>query len=127
MPPSKGSRRPPPRRRRGGLGPWLLFAAGLVVVGAIAAIAFSGSGGSGPPELRTGPQIYQSQCATCHGRSGQGGIGPSLVGVAQRFPNIGDQIAVVTNGRAAMPAFSARLTSRQIRTVVEYERSHFVR
>jgi mono/diheme cytochrome c family protein len=46
--------------------------------------------------------------------------------VSRDFPNIDDEIAVVTNGRTnpleTMPSFGAVLTNAQIRDVVEYTR-----
>ena len=41
---------------------------------------------------------------TCHGASGQGGVGPRLAGgeVLKTFPNIDDHIAWVTNGSAGV-------------------------
>jgi len=48
------------------------------------------------------------------------------VEVARDFPNIDDEIAVVTNGRVSsletMPSFAGVLTTTQIRAVVEYTR-----
>jgi len=41
----------------------------------------------------------------------------AVVGVAA------DQIAVVTNGRTAMPSFAAKLTEGEIAAVVEYTRT----
>jgi len=77
--------------------------------------------GSGP---ETGQAIFATRCASCHGVDGGGGYGPALAGVvAHRFPNPADQIAVVANGRGAMPSFKDSLTSAQIAAVVEYTRS----
>jgi mono/diheme cytochrome c family protein len=55
---------------------------------------------------------------------GQGGIGPQLADgrVVDRYPNIEDQIAVVTNGRGVMPSFGGALSVAEIREVVRYER-----
>jgi mono/diheme cytochrome c family protein len=51
-------------------------------------------------------------------------MGPQLSGgrVVERYPNIEDQIAVVTNGQGAMPSFGGSLSAGQIRAVVRYER-----
>jgi len=47
--------------------------------------------------------------------------------VTRDFPNVDDEIAVVTNGRAnpleTMSAFGGVLTTAQIRDVVEYTRA----
>jgi mono/diheme cytochrome c family protein len=73
----------------------------------------------------TGPAIYREVCATCHGREGGGFVGPSLVDVAARYPDIADEIALVTNGSGQMPAFGTRLSDAQIATVVAYTREEF--
>jgi mono/diheme cytochrome c family protein len=67
-----------------------------------------------------GAQIFQARCASCHDAR--------LAGQVMRdFPNIDDEIAVVTNGRASpletMPSFTGVLTTAQIRDVVEYTRA----
>ncbi|MGI9621373.1 MAG: c-type cytochrome [Acidimicrobiales bacterium] len=72
-----------------------------------------------------GAEIYSQNCARCHGDSGEGGIGVSLIDVADRYPNVEHQVLVVERGRAAMPGFQATLTDEQIRAVVEYEREAF--
>ena len=59
-----------------------------------------------PP--RTGPQVYASTCASCHGaeRRGDGGRTPSLVGVASR--RSADEIRqVIERGRGFMPSFAS--------------------
>ena len=79
-----------------------------------------GSAGGGSP----GQQLYAENCATCHGADGQGAVGPQLAGrVAQRFPNIDDQIALVSQGTGGMPSFEATLSPQQIQQVVEYTRT----
>ena len=72
-----------------------------------------------------GQSVYINNCATCHGSKGEGGIGPKLGGgaVASRFPNVSDEILVVTSGRDGMPAWSGRLTADEIKAVVEYTRT----
>jgi mono/diheme cytochrome c family protein len=92
----------------------------------ILAAACSGGGDGGTAEPRTGPQIYRAICATCHGRDGAGFVGPSLYDVATKYPDVADQVAIVTNGRAQMPGFAGRLSPDQINRVVEYTRAEFV-
>jgi cytochrome c550 len=69
-----------------------------------------------------GARIYAAKCAGCHGTSGEGNLGPALVGVADRL-TVTDQIAVVANGRGTMLAFSPALTDEQIAAVVDYTRT----
>ena len=96
-----------------------LVSAALLV---FAAAGCSSGGGEARPT--TGEGIYVAYCATCHGVGGQGGVGPALAGiVAEKYPDIEDQIAVVTNGKGAMPAWRGNLTAKEIRKVVEYTRT----
>ena len=74
--------------------------------------------------LQQGAQIFQAKCASCHDAR-------LASQVARDFPNIEDEIAVVTSGRASaletMPAFGGVLTTAQIRDVVEYTRAQLGR
>lgn len=72
-----------------------------------------------------GQAVFATQCAKCHGARGQGGLGPQLAGgrVVERFPNVADQVEVVSEGRGRMPAFGASLTADQIAAVVAYTRT----
>ena len=103
------------RSALGALG--ILLAAGLVA-------AACGGGSDEASAPRTGAEVYAAYCATCHGADGQGGVGPKLAGLMEaKYPDIDDQIAVVTNGKGTMPAWGSRLSAGQIRRVVEYERT----
>jgi mono/diheme cytochrome c family protein len=101
----------------------------LALVGAVVFVVMlfandPGGGGSASGGGSTGQQLYAENCATCHGADGQGSVGPQLAGrVTQRFPNIDDQIAVVTAGTGGMPSFKQKLTAKQIQQVVEYTRT----
>ena len=105
--------------------------AGLVVVGA--ATLFGACGGSSTPAtpsdpvLAKGQTIYNTKCASCHGPGGNGGMGPKLAGVvANRYPNIEDQMNVIRSGRGSMPAFggtsASALSDSDIEAVARYER-----
>jgi len=104
----------------------------VVVVGvSLAAVTLLGvacSGESGPatpsdPVLAQGQQIYNSKCASCHGKGGNGGMGPKLAGVvASKYPNIADQEAVIADGKGGMPKFSEDLSADEITAVARYER-----
>jgi mono/diheme cytochrome c family protein len=73
----------------------------------------------------TGREIFATHCARCHGANGEGGFGPRLAGrVADEFPDVNDQIAVVTKGRGGMPSFGSSLTNAEIRAVVDYTRTN---
>jgi mono/diheme cytochrome c family protein len=74
--------------------------------------------------LLQGRDIFSTRCATCHGADGGGGLGPKLNDgrVADVYPDIAAQIAVVTGGRNGMPSFSNLLGDEQIEAVVRYTR-----
>lgn len=76
------------------------------------------------PQLVLGQQIWSSNCASCHGTQGQGGRGTKLNegSVVAMFPNVGDQVKIVTEGKGAMPRFNNKLTPEQINAVVAYTR-----
>ena len=72
----------------------------------------------------TGQEIFSVRCSGCHGANGQGGTGPRLASrVTDEFPDIEDEIAVVTDGQGLMPSFSGSLSDADIRLVVEYTRT----
>ncbi|MGI9602752.1 MAG: c-type cytochrome [Acidimicrobiales bacterium] len=84
----------------------------------------AGGGEPGAVAALEGERIYQSRCASCHGRDGEGIVGPRLAGtVVEKYPDIADQIAVVTNGRGGMAAFGDQLTAAEIEAVVIFERT----
>lgn len=71
-----------------------------------------------------GAALFATNCASCHGASGTGGSAPALVGVvADRYPNVDDQLAVVRDGKGLMPAFGAKLGADELRQVVDFTRA----
>jgi mono/diheme cytochrome c family protein len=96
--------------------------------------------------VETPDQVYAANCASCHGATGEGGVGPALAGGVskQTFPEEAAHIAWVENGSSAvkgqpygspdrpggqriatsggMPGFAGQLTPEQIRAVVAFER-----
>jgi putative membrane protein len=77
---------------------------------------------SGNPEA--GREVFQANCAMCHGADATGmmGIHPSLRGAIERLTVEGVEVTV-RNGRDTMPpmpAFSGRLTDEEINDVIAY-------
>ena len=66
-----------------------------------------------------GSQLFEANCAVCHGASGQGGSGPALAG-NRRAANASNVRDAVSFGRGVMPGFQGRLTSGQIDAIVQY-------
>ena len=100
----------------------------LALVGAVVFVvmlfANEPGGGSGASGGSPGQQLFAANCATCHGADGQGAVGPQLAGtVTKRFPNVDDQIALVSNGTGGMPSFKSKLSAKEIQEVVEYTRT----
>ena len=78
---------------------------------------------AGDAELVDGRRIFVANCQRCHGPRGQGAVGPRLAGVVKSsFPNIQNEINLVTNGFGAMPAWNGKLSAAEIRAVVRYTR-----
>lgn len=73
--------------------------------------------------LKVGKVVFQANCISCHGRDGEGKVGPNLTDEA--FKNIRnlEDIARVLNkgaGKGAMPAWEARLHPNEIVLVSAY-------
>ena len=77
-----------------------------------------------PPDLKTGQKIFESQCALCHGQTGTGGRGPSLVTpVLNRAPDDDSLRKLISNGiEPEMPA-AWQLNPRETASVAVYVRS----
>lgn len=106
-----------------------ILVAGLALVASCSFAAACASSSSTPaapaddPVLVEGQRIYSQNCVSCHGSKGEGGYGKKLAGVVEtKYPNIDDEIAVITNGKGGMPSFSQKLTAEQIQAVTQYTR-----
>ena len=76
----------------------------------------------------SGEQIYSTNCATCHGQNGEGGVGMPLGdGAVADALTLEGQIEVITDGRNAMPAWGDRLSAEEIEAVAVYEREELGR
>lgn len=109
---------------------WVVVAVVTVLVCAGVAVFFT-SRGQETPNSVAGPidpeSLYAQHCGTCHGIDGAGVIGPKLNdgAVVAAFPDIDDQITVITGGveaTPAMPPFDDALSDAEIRAVAEYTR-----
>jgi mono/diheme cytochrome c family protein len=131
---------------RSGIPVWMMPVVLLLPFWAVVYMgAFAAPKKAGGP--RTGAQIYATAgCASCHGSTGGGGVGPKLAGGEAKltFPNEDDHIAWVSEGSGpargktygdpnrpggqhgpasgGMPAFKGQLSPDEIKAVVEYER-----
>ncbi|MBB2164425.1 cytochrome c [Gluconacetobacter sp. 1b LMG 1731] len=79
--------------------------------------------------LKTGADVYQHVCQSCHmpdakGAEGAGARFPALAGNA-KLASADYPVYVVLNGFGGMPWFSGMLTDQQVADVVNYIRTHF--
>ena len=114
----------------------------LMVVAALAVAAAQGAGNdslknpvpASPESVAAGQQLYLRQCASCHGKDGQGGPGNDLIPAAPGL--LGDHwdhgstdgaiFANIRNGIAPdfnMVPFKDKLKDDEIWSVVNYIRS----
>lgn len=85
--------------------------------------AAGGSAGDTVADETEGARLYRTVCASCHGRKGEGGVGPTLIGIEDRL-GVDQHLAVVNDGRSSqMPAFRNTLTPAEIAAVVDHERT----
>ncbi|BBQ03346.1 hypothetical protein BSFA1_84740 (plasmid) [Burkholderia sp. SFA1] len=67
-----------------------------------------------------GQQVYVARCASCHGATGGGEVGPSLIGAAERRGVSGVE-SFVRNPSGAMPKlFPEVLTEADVQAVARY-------
>ena len=88
----------------------MLFAASLTLVACA------------PPQEQSAQQIYQQNCAGCHGDEGGGGVGPALAG-NRALEDAAQTTNRIVNGGGGMPAYGGRLSEEQISAVVTYIRT----
>ena len=74
--------------------------------------------------LVQGRDIYGRHCASCHGHSGGGGIGPKINNgeLIKNYENISEQVAIIVNGAGSMPSFVEKLSQTEIEAVTRYTR-----
>lgn len=73
--------------------------------------------------LQSGEQIYQTNCATCHGKTGEGGIGPNMTDDYWiHGAGMGNMVKVIKNGVPAkgMIAWAKILRPQQIQEVASF-------
>lgn len=136
----------PPPGPKNGIPVWMYPVLALLLPWAVVYLGAFGSRGGALSPVQLGAQVYTSSCASCHGATGGGGIGPALAGgeASLTFPAEEDHVAWVQNGSAPvrgqgygdparpggqrmattgnMPGFTGTLTEEQIQAVVLYER-----
>jgi mono/diheme cytochrome c family protein len=75
----------------------------------------------------TGQQVFTHICQGCHMPDGAGAIGAGHYPALAKNPKLASAaypVAMVVNGRGAMPAFGSMLSDAQVAGVVNYIRTH---
>ena len=94
---------------------------GAATTGGAVTTAAGGAATTAAASTADGKALYEDNCASCHGKTGGGGIGPSLKGIQNRFSE--DQEAgIIKNGQSSMPSFS-NLSDEEIAAIVAYTRT----
>lgn len=73
--------------------------------------------------LRVGQVVYKTNCVSCHGRKGEGVVGPNLTDeVYKNVRSVEDIARVINQGAAngAMPAWANRLHQNEVVMVAAY-------
>ena len=73
--------------------------------------------------VKVGASVFQTNCVSCHGREGEGKVGPNLTdGAYKNVATLGDIGKVINNGagNGAMPKWSNRLSVNEIVMVSAY-------
>ncbi len=76
-----------------------------------------------PGWLKVGATVYKTNCVSCHGRSGEGKVGPNLTDDFYKGVKSVDDIAKVIRkgaGNGAMPAWANRLHINEVVLVSAY-------
>ncbi len=103
-------------------------AAGTTAAGGAVTTAEGGAGTTAaaattaPANDIDGQALYDDQCASCHGKTGGGGFGPSLEGIGDRMSEE-EEADIIANGQGSMPAFGGDLSSEEIAAIVAYTRT----
>ncbi len=70
-----------------------------------------------PSQVAQGAKLFTDNCSLCHGPDATGGVGPDLI--SSTMTNA-EMLAVIGDGRSAMPGFSAILSAADTDAVVAY-------
>lgn len=75
-----------------------------------------------PSDMAAGRQVFDAQCAWCHGNEGDGGTGPNLHGRLRHATTQASIVDIIRNGIPGtdMPSFRSPLTERAMRQIATY-------
>jgi mono/diheme cytochrome c family protein len=77
--------------------------------------------GTTPASPDAGKQLFAANCAACHGAGGEGGVGPSLQGIAQR-KTLAETVAFIKapTGSVMPKLYPATLSAAQVTEIATY-------
>jgi cytochrome c oxidase subunit 2 len=72
-----------------------------------------------------GEKVYQTNCVACHGPTGAGGVGPTLIGSSITTGPMNGHLSLMINGvqGSAMQAFGEQLNNIDLAAVITYKRN----
>jgi cytochrome c553 len=98
-------------------GPWIQHRRAPQTAG----VSSPGAQGSG-----SGKQLYAANCASCHGATGEGGVGPSLHGIAtKKSPDATVAFIESPSGGIMPKLYPSALSAAQVQEVAAYIRDTF--
>lgn len=71
---------------------------------------------------KTGPELFESKCARCHGSDGTKGRW-GAINLKYSYISDAELFATISNGRRFMPTWKNKLTPEQIKKVGAYVKS----
>ena len=78
---------------------------------------------AGPSDMAAGRQVFDAQCAWCHGNGGDGGAGPNLHGRLRHATTQASIVDIILKGIPGTDMPSFRLTDRETRQTATYVQS----
>ncbi len=76
-------------------------------------------------KVKKGQEIFIKNCSSCHGKSGEGKIGPPLaspkIAKAIKKAEEGSEVEItILKGKGKMPSFEEKLTHQEVHSLLSY-------
>jgi mono/diheme cytochrome c family protein len=76
-----------------------------------------------PAQAQTGPALYKTKCAACHGADGSTNKTGDLASADAQKLTDDELSAIISAGKGKMPAYGKSLKADQIKSLVDYIRT----